>query len=100
MLNVEHKLMQQVAPNQTYEALPHPHKLGTNSHTHTHALTHIHTHTYTYTHTHMHSYTQTHTHAHTRCLILQNLLYESVKVFRFILSIFILLLFLTQCDAT
>ena len=28
MLNVEHKLMQQVAPNQTYEALPHPHKLG------------------------------------------------------------------------
>ena len=29
MLNVEHKLMQQVAPNQTYEALPHPHKLGT-----------------------------------------------------------------------
>jgi hypothetical protein len=35
MLNVEHKLMQQVAPNQTYEALPHPHKLGTvNTHYH------------------------------------------------------------------
>ena len=28
MLNVEHKLMQQIAPNQTYEALPHAHKLG------------------------------------------------------------------------
>ena len=28
MLNVEYKLMQQIAPNQTYEALPHAHKLG------------------------------------------------------------------------
>ena len=28
MLNVEHKLMQQIAPNQTYEALPQAHKLG------------------------------------------------------------------------
>ena len=28
MLNVEHKLMQQIAPNQTYEALPQSHKLG------------------------------------------------------------------------
>ena len=27
MLNVEHKLMQQIAPNQTYELLPHAHKL-------------------------------------------------------------------------
>ena len=27
MLNVEHKLMQQVAPNQTYEQLPYAHKL-------------------------------------------------------------------------
>ena len=27
ILNVEHKLMQQIAPNQTYEMLPHAHKL-------------------------------------------------------------------------
>jgi FKBP12-rapamycin complex-associated protein len=27
MLNVEHKLMQQIAPNQIYEGLPHAHKL-------------------------------------------------------------------------
>ena len=27
MLNVEHKLMQQIAPNQTYEALHQAHKL-------------------------------------------------------------------------
>ena len=68
MLNVEHKLMQQVAPNQTYEALPHPHKLGTNMHTHTHIHTHTHAHTHTQIHTHYHihthTYIQTHTHTY------------------------------------